>query len=153
MSASEVAFFSFRPEEIESLKANKDKKSKAVLRLYNNPEKLLSTVLVANNTINIAVVLLAAFLSLRMFDFSSEPVLGFIINVVVITFLLLFFGEVMPKVYRFKKSYYNCSVYGLPVNCSGKNLSACYFFAYLLIIIRKKENRNTAIEHQHGRPV
>lgn len=99
MSASEVAFFSFTPEDIEKLKTNKDKKSKTVLTLYNNPERLLSTVLVANNTINIAIVLLAAFLSSRMFDFSSEPVLGFITNVVVITFLLLFFGEVMPKVY------------------------------------------------------
>jgi putative hemolysin len=99
MSASEVAFFSFSPEDIENLKTNKDKKSKTVLNLYNNPERLLSTVLVANNTINIAIVLLAAFLSSRMFDFSSEPVLGFITNVVVITFLLLFFGEVMPKVY------------------------------------------------------
>lgn len=99
ISASEVAFFSFRPEEIEALKANKDRKSKAALKLYNNPEKLLSTILVANNTINIAIVLLAAFLSSKMFDFSSEPILGFIINVVVITFLLLFFGEVMPKVY------------------------------------------------------
>ena len=100
MSASEVAFFSLGPEDLEKLKTNKDKKSKTVLNLYGNPEKLLSTVLVANNTINIAVVLLAAFLSLRIFDFSSEPVLGFIINVVIITFVLLFFGEVMPKVYR-----------------------------------------------------
>lgn len=99
MSASEVAFFSFRPEDIENLKSGKDKKSKTVLKLYSNPEKLLSTVLVANNTINIAIVLLAAYLSLKMFDFSSEPIIGFIINVVVITFLLLFFGEVMPKVY------------------------------------------------------
>jgi putative hemolysin len=99
MSASEVAFFSLGPEDLEKLKTNKDKKSKTVLKLYSNPEKLLSTVLVANNTINIAVVLLAAFLSLRIFDFSSEPVLGFIINVIIITFLLLFFGEVMPKVY------------------------------------------------------
>lgn len=99
MSASEVAFFSFRPEDIEHFKTNKNKKFRAVLNLYNNPEKLLSTVLVANNTINIAIVLLAAYLSSMMFDFSSEPVLGFIINVVVITFLLLFFGEVMPKVY------------------------------------------------------
>ena len=99
MSATEVAFFSFRPEDIKTFKTKKDKKSKTILRLYDNPEKLLSTVLVANNTINIAIVLLAAFLSSKMFDFSSEPVLGFIINVVAITFLLLFFGEVMPKVY------------------------------------------------------
>jgi len=99
MSACEVAFFSFRPEEVEFFKSEKDKKSKIILSLYNNPEKLLSTVLVANNTINIAVVLLAAFISSRIFNFSSEPVLGFIINVVVITFILLLFGEVMPKVY------------------------------------------------------
>jgi putative hemolysin len=99
MSACEVAFFSFSPEEVEYFKSEKDNKSKIILTLYNNPEKLLSTILVANNTINIAVVLLAAFLSSALFNFSSEPVLGFIINVVVITFLLLLFGEVMPKVY------------------------------------------------------
>jgi putative hemolysin len=99
MSGSEVAFFSFRPEDIEKFKSNKNKQAKIALKLYNNPEKLLSTILVANNTINIAIVLLSAFISTRLFDFSSEPVIGFIVNVIVITFLLLFFGEVMPKVY------------------------------------------------------
>jgi putative hemolysin len=99
MSATEVAFFSFRPEDIENFKSNKDKKSKAILHLYERPEKLLSTILVANNTINIAIVLLSAYQSSKLFDFTAEPVLGFIINVIVITFILLFFGEVMPKVY------------------------------------------------------
>jgi putative hemolysin len=120
VSASEVAFFSFRPEEIEKLKSEKDKKSKAVLKLHNNPEKLLSTILVANNTINIAIVLLAAFLSSKIFDFSSEPVLGFIINVVVITFLLLFFGEVMPKVYA-----------------SRNRITIAMFMAYPLSLLEK----------------
>jgi putative hemolysin len=120
MSASEVAFFSFRPEEIEKLRTHKDKKSKTVLNLYSNPEKLLSTVLVANNTINIAIVLLAAFISLKMFDFSSEPVFGFIINVVVITFLLLFFGEVMPKVYA-----------------SRNHITIAMFMAYPLTLLEK----------------
>lgn len=99
MSGSEVAYFSLRPEDLEKLKANKGKKAKTALKLYSNPEKLLSTVLIANNTINIAIVLLAAFLSSLLFDFSEKPVLGFIINIIVITFILLFFGEVMPKVY------------------------------------------------------
>jgi putative hemolysin len=99
MSASEVAYFSFRPEDIENFKTNKDKQSKTAIKLYNNPEKLLSTILVANNTINIAIVLLSAYLSSRLFDLSSEPVIGFIINAVIITFLLLFFGEIMPKVF------------------------------------------------------
>jgi len=99
MSGSEVAFFSFRPEDIEKLKSDKSKQTQAAIKMYNNPEKLLSTILVANNTINISIVLLAAYISSEGFDFSSEPVVGFIINTVVITFLLLFFGEVLPKVY------------------------------------------------------
>jgi gliding motility-associated protein GldE len=77
-------------------------------------------VLVANNTVNIAIVLLAAFLSSRIFDFSSEPVLGFIINVVLITFLLLFFGEVMPKVYA-----------------SRNHIALALFMAYPLTLLEK----------------
>lgn len=102
VSASEVAFFSLGPEDIEKLKSNKSKRAKVVLRLFNMPDKLLSTILVANNTLNIAAVLLAAYLSLRTFDFSFNPVLGFIIEAVGITFLLLIFGEIMPKVYATK---------------------------------------------------
>jgi len=99
MSASEVAFFSLSPADINKLKSSKGKRSRAVLKLYNMPEKLLSTILVANNSINIAIVILAAFISSRSFDFSNTPLLGFIIEVVAITFLILFFGEIMPKVY------------------------------------------------------
>jgi gliding motility-associated protein GldE len=99
MSAAEVAYFSFRPEDIEKFKTNKNKQAKVALKHYNKPEKLLSTILVVNNTINIAIVLLAAFISSKLFDFTAEPVIGFVVNVVVITFLLLLFGEVMPKVY------------------------------------------------------
>ena len=120
MSASEVAYFSFRPEDIENFKNSKDKQSKTAIKLYNNPERLLSTVLVANNTINIAIVLLSAYLSSRMFDFSAEPVIGFIINAVVITFLLLFFGEIMPKVFA-----------------SRNHLRVALFMAYPLRIIEK----------------
>ncbi|TAL60632.1 MAG: gliding motility-associated protein GldE [Bacteroidetes bacterium] len=120
MSASEVAYFSFRPEDIEKFKTNRSKQSQTALKLYNNPEKLLSTVLVANNTINIAIVLLAAYLSSKMFDFHAEPVIGFIINVVVITFLLLFFGEVMPKVYA-----------------SRNHVAMAIFMAYPLTILEK----------------
>jgi gliding motility-associated protein GldE len=120
MSASEVAYFSFRPEDIERFKTNRNKQSQAAIHLYNNPEKLLSTVLVANNTLNIAVILLSAYLSSRMFDFSSEPVIGFIINAGVITFLLLFFGEIMPKVFA-----------------SKNHIRVALFMAYPLIILEK----------------
>lgn len=99
ISGSEVAFFSLKPEDIEKLRTTKSKKAARVIRLYGMPEKLLSTILVANNTVNIAIVLLSAYLSSRLFDFSSNPTLGFIVEAVAITFILLFFGEIMPKVY------------------------------------------------------
>lgn len=102
VSGSEVAYFSLSPEEVEKLKAMKQKKAKIALKLIESPEKLLSTILVANNVVNIAIVLLSAFLSSKMFDFSSDPVAGFIIQAVGITFILLLFGEVMPKVYATK---------------------------------------------------
>lgn len=120
MSGSEVAYFSLKPEDIDNLKNNKNKRSQTVLRLYETPERLLSTILVANNTINIAIVLLAAFLSSKMFDFSANPVIGFIIQAVVITSLLLLFGEIMPKVYAAKN-----------------NVSMALFMASQLVLLEK----------------
>lgn len=102
MSGSEVAYFSLSPGDLNKLKTAKSKRAQAVLKLYNMPERLLSTILVANNTINIAIVILASYISARSFNFSNEPVLGFIIKAVVITFLILFFGEILPKVYATK---------------------------------------------------
>lgn len=99
MSGSEVAYFSLRPEDLEKLRNNKNKRPQTVLKLFGMPEKLLSTILVANNAINVTIVLLAAFISSKLFDFSSEPIIGFIVEAVVITFLLLFFGEILPKVF------------------------------------------------------
>jgi putative hemolysin len=104
MSASEVAFFSLSPPDIRKIKADKSKRSKALIKLYEMPERLLSTILVGNNSVNVAIVILSAFLSSRLFNFSETPVLGFIIEVVAITFLILFFGEIMPKVYATKKN-------------------------------------------------
>jgi putative hemolysin len=115
MSGSEVAFFSLSPADINKLKTSKNKRSRAVLKLYSIPEKLLSTILVANNSINIAIVILAAFISSKSFDFSSTPVLGFIIEVVAITFLILFFGEIMPKVYATRNILPVALVMSLPL--------------------------------------
>jgi putative hemolysin len=120
VSGSEVAFFSFRPDDIEKIKSGRTRKSEAVLKLYSKPEILLSTILVANNTINITIVLLSAFLSTQMFDFSSDPVIGFLVEAGVITFLLLFFGEIMPKVYA-----------------SRNNVSVALFMAIPLTVLEK----------------
>jgi len=120
MSGSEVAYFSLSPDDIKKIKSDKGKKAQSVLSLFNKPERLLSTILVANNTVNIAVVLLSAFISARLFDFSSSPVLGFLMEIVVITFMLLLFGEILPKVYA-----------------TRYNVSMALFMAFPLAVIEK----------------
>jgi putative hemolysin len=128
MSGSEVAFFSLSPADINKLKSSKSKRSRAVLKLYNMPEKLLSTILVANNSINIAIVILAAFISSRSFNFSNTPLLGFIIEVVAITFLILFFGEIMPKVYANQNIVKVVLIMSLPLLVLEKMFKPITFF-------------------------
>jgi putative hemolysin len=98
ISGSEVAYFSLTPGDMEKLHKGKAKSSAAVLSLLSKPDRLLSTIVVAGNTINIAIIILAAFISSRLFDLTYNPLLSFIAEVAAITFILLLFCEVMPKV-------------------------------------------------------
>lgn len=99
ISGSEVALFSLEPKEIAALKASKKQSAQLIIRLLSMPEKLLASILVGNNFVNIAIVLLASHVSDSLIDFSNAPTLGFIFQTVVITFILLLFGEIIPKVY------------------------------------------------------
>ena len=89
ISGSEVAFFSLEPGDIEDLRKNKKHSSALVLKLLSVPEKLLATILVGNNFVNIAVVILASFITNSLIDFSDAPTLGFIFQVIIITFIFV----------------------------------------------------------------
>lgn len=99
ISGSEVALFSLEPKEIEELKKSKRRKSHLVLKLLSEPEHLLAAVLTGGNFINIAIVLLTAHITNSLIDFTNAPTLGFIFQTIIITFMILFFGEIIPKVY------------------------------------------------------
>jgi gliding motility-associated protein GldE len=99
ISGSEVAYFSLSPYHIHALKVNPSRKELLVLRLLEKPERLLASILISNNFINVGIVIIASFVTASLFDFSDRVALGFAIQVVVITFLLLLFGEILPKVY------------------------------------------------------
>ena len=99
ISGSEVAFFSLTPSNIEEFSTRKSKQSDNILKLLLIPDRLLSTILVVNNFVNVGIVILSAYISSHLFDFTNVPLLGFVLEVVVITFLLLLFGEILPKVY------------------------------------------------------
>ncbi|MDH3382123.1 MAG: gliding motility-associated protein GldE [Flavobacteriaceae bacterium] len=104
ISGSEVAFFSLSPSNINKLKESNNKHDITIVKLIEKPEKLLATILIANNFINVGIVILSSFLTNYIFDFADSPVLGFIIQVVLITFLLLTFGEILPKVYATQRA-------------------------------------------------
>ena len=95
-SGSEVAFFSLTHKDIDELEESEDAASKRVLELLDNPDRLLATILVTNNMVNICLVIVVTQLVDSIFLFSG--VWEFIFNTVIITFLLLLFGEIMPKV-------------------------------------------------------
>ena len=93
ISGSEVAFFSWNNNQEE------EEADSRIQTLQDNPKKLLATILVSNNFINIGIVILAAFISESIFDFSENPLLGYLYQIIGITFILLLFGEVLPKIY------------------------------------------------------
>ncbi len=107
ISGSEVALFSLEPKDIESLKSNKKRSSQLILKLLSDPEQLLASLLVGNNFVNIAIVLLASNISDSLISFGDAKMFEFIFQIVFITFLLLLFGEIIPKVYaaHFPKTF------------------------------------------------
>lgn len=97
ISGAEVAFFSLTQVQLDS--DSKDFKNRVlVAKLLSTPKRLLATILVANNFINIAIVLLFASLSSVLLDHFSDT-FRFVVEVVIVTFLILLFGEILPKVY------------------------------------------------------
>ena len=120
VSGSEVAFFSLTPAEKESLQEKDNRRTKMVLELLKEPENLLANILISNNFINIGIVILASFITSILLDASAAPVLGFIIQVVIITFMILMFGEILPKIYadRFSESF--ASLMSIPLNITGR---------------------------------
>lgn len=104
ISGSEIAFFSLTHSQIDTLRETPSRNSKAILGLLEKPKHLLATILITNNVVNIGIIILAGFLTPLFFDFSQSPVLGFIIQVIVITFVILLVAEVLPKVYASRYS-------------------------------------------------
>ena len=98
ISGSETAFFSLSPSNLESIKIRNGKKDKAILQLINRPKQLLATILISNNFINVSIVILSTYITANLFNLQSSAILIFLVQVVVITSVLLIFGEIIPKI-------------------------------------------------------
>ncbi|MEN8746107.1 MAG: gliding motility-associated protein GldE, partial [Polaribacter sp.] len=117
ISGTEVAFFSISQVDIDELSAKNEKDT--VVKLLQKPKKLLATILITNNFINILIVLLFASLGAELLKDFDDSIFGihvrFLIEVVLVTFLILLFGEVLPKVYASRKAVRFASFMSKPV--------------------------------------
>ena len=103
-SASETAFFSLLPNDINEMENSDRRADKLVLELRNKPKQFLATILITNNLVNVTITIFSVYIMSRMFNLEANPVWAFIIDVVVVTSLLLIFGEMIPKITAAKRA-------------------------------------------------
>jgi len=104
VSGAEVALFSLSQQDIDDSLNDNPAKGKIISNLLDKPKKLLATLLVANNFFNIGIVILFAYIGQNIFSNVSSPAFKFTLEVTLVTFLILLFGEVLPKVYATRNS-------------------------------------------------
>ena len=96
VSGSEIAFFGLSPQDIDELEESEDSRDKRAFSLIEHSERLLATILIANNLVNITMVVVLTFAINQVVEFNSTLV-NFLVQTVFMTFLLLLFGEIFPK--------------------------------------------------------
>jgi gliding motility-associated protein GldE len=106
-SASEIAFFSLDPSDLNDIKERQHPSDEKIDALLQDSERLLATILVTNNFVNVTIIMLCDYFFMNVFQFHSA-LAEFVILTVVLTFLLLLFGEIMPKIYSTQRPLRFC---------------------------------------------
>lgn len=106
-SASEIAFFSLSPTDLEAMDPDKSPLDMLVQKLRDDSERTLATILITNNLVNVTIIMLCNYIFTNLLTFSTEW-LQFLCVTILLTFLLLFFGEIIPKVYGSKNPLAFC---------------------------------------------
>ena len=132
VSGAEVAFFSLTRELLDSEEQNKTRQMGIIRKMLQKPKRLLATILITNNFINIAIVLLFTSLGEDLFNQIENPLVVLLIEIGVITFLILFFGEILPKVYANRNALSFSKTMALPIYTIDR-----YFLFFLTIPMSK----------------
>jgi putative hemolysin len=153
ISGSEVAFFSLSPSDLSSLSESGTKRSQAILNTLRKPRRLLGTILITNNFINVGIVIISAYIMGSTIDFSGSQVLEFIIQVVVVTLILLLFGEILPKFYANQYSMRFALFMVYPLRVFEKifyPLSSFLIFSTSIVNKRIKKKQNISMDDLSG---
>jgi gliding motility-associated protein GldE len=123
VAAAEVALFSLTPKNLSDLAQKNASKAVLINQLLAKPKKTLATILVANNFLHISIVILFSFSLDKIFSTITSTVLKFIVEVILVTFLILLFGEVLPKIYASRNNMKFASFIVYPILFLDKLLS------------------------------
>lgn len=106
VSASEIAFFSLSPAELSEIEEEEHRGDTRIKSLLADSERLLATILISNNFVNVMIIMLFNYFFASVIDFGGSRIVEFVLMTVVLTFLLLLFGEIMPKIYSSQNALY-----------------------------------------------
>lgn len=123
VSGAEVALFSLSQKDIVTLFEEDSTKANLISKLLQRPKKLLATILVANNFSHIGVVIIFSFVGNTIFSAIESPLLKFTVEVILVTFLILLFGEVLPKIYASRNNIKFSKFIAHPIAVLDKLLS------------------------------
>ena len=123
VSASEIAFFSLSPSDLSEIEEENHSSDKYIASLLEDSERLLATILISNNFVNVTIIMLCNYFFAEVVDFGESVIVEFLVITVILTFLLLLFGEIMPKIYS-----------------AQHTLRFCRFAAPIIMVLRKVFN-------------
>lgn len=152
VSGSEVAFFSLSPSYIKEAVNATSKPLRIIAHLRKNPRRLLAIILLLNNSINIATVLLFASMTSLFFESITQLGLRFFVEVGLITTVVLLFGEILPKIYANKNPEGFARLMSIPIYMLDKYVffALTYPMSYLTLILQKrlgKTGSNISVDH------
>ncbi len=145
LSGSEVAYFSLSPADINDIEHKDQRSDRLVLKHLKDPETLLATILIGNNFVNVGIVILSAFISNSLVVYGNPYWVKVLVEVVGITAIILFFGEIFPKVYatRFAMKFAEAMAYPLVVLKS-------IFSPLSLVLVKSSDFVNKHIARKYG---
>lgn len=123
VSASEIAFFSLSPNDLNDIEEENHTSDKHIKSLLADTERLLATILISNNFVNVMIIMLCNFFFAEVIDFGTSVLLEFLVITVILTFLLLLFGEIMPKIYSAQNTLKFCR-FSAPIHVILKKVFA-----------------------------
>ena len=151
VSGAEVAYFSLSPVQLDDLKKDKAKSSQLIIKLLEEPKKLLATILIVNNFVNITIIILSTYFTDLFLSSVTNDILKFGLQVVLVTFVILLLGEVIPKVYSAKYPVTLARIMAIPLS---QLKSLFYPISKFLIMITsivdkriKKKDSNFSVDH------